>query len=86
MKTSKALHKVVMQEHPLTVCGVPFILSPDIMHPLQASVPAKHHTPSRGFASAKHHLKRQFPEKHHVIQLSFQKKPEISTLSDILKR
>lgn len=34
-KTSKALHRVPMQERPFTVCGVPFMLFSNIMHPPQ---------------------------------------------------
>jgi hypothetical protein len=44
-KTSEeALHGTAMQEHPLTVCGVPFIFSLTITCPLIRLLPEKHHS------------------------------------------
>ena len=41
--------------------------------PSQVSTPPKHHMPSHMSASAKHPVTRQFPEKHQMRQLSFQR-------------
>jgi hypothetical protein len=42
-----------MQEHPLTVCGVPFMFFLNIMCLLKSLVSAKHHVPSHKGASGK---------------------------------
>jgi hypothetical protein len=47
------LHSIAMQDHPLTVCGVPFIFFLNITYPLKCLISAKHHMPSHKTASRK---------------------------------
>ena len=42
-----------MWEHPLTVCGAPFVFFLNITHPLKCLFSAKHHMPSHKTASRK---------------------------------
>ena len=68
---------VAVQEHPLSVCGVPLYILSKPFTASQASTPAKHHMPSHTSASAKHPLIRQLPEKYHETQLSLQRNQKL---------
>jgi hypothetical protein len=77
-KTSKGQQSVSKHSKAIAsfhyLWGSTYILSKHHV-PCHAATPAKHPMPT----SAKHPLTRQHPEKHHVTQLSVQKKPGIST-------
>lgn len=61
-ETREVLHGVAMQEQPLAVYGVPFVLLPNHVSS-QTSAPGKHHMLSHVSASPKYPFTRHLPEK-----------------------